>query len=91
MNKLELGKRISDFILGRKIEGRVAAVLPDIENQSRFIIDTGEEFLEVQNPITVSYTTVVPIPPLQEAELSRNQQVSRRFAKVKPWIDGQTI
>lgn len=91
MNRLELGRKIADLILGKKIEGKIAAVLPNRSNHSRYVVDTGEELLEVQIPKARYFTTIMPMPPAFESELSRDQNISRRLNNVKHWVNGQTV
>lgn len=93
MNKSELGSRIADVFFGKKIEGTVAAVLPSSTiNTSRYVVDTGNELLDVHVPLIenhglfISHSSYTYHPPL-----NRNDRLSARATSVKDWIDGQQI
>lgn len=92
MNKTELGSRLVDFVLGKKVEGRVAAILPPVSpNHHRIVVDTGVEVLEVEYPRIRTYTTVTPIPMLPEPAPVRNEYFSSRGVICRPWVDGQIL
>ncbi len=93
MNLAEMGSLFTDLFYGKKVEGKIAAVLPsDNPSFSRYVVDTETELVDVQ------VTDIENHGPIIRAEgytyhppLSRGQKISRRSFNIKPWIDGQTI
>ena len=93
MNRSELGNRISDFVLGKKVEGTVVAVLPSSRaDSSRYVIDTGDELVDVHVPLiknhglVISHASYTYNPPL-----NRSDYLNARATSVKAWIDGQQV
>lgn len=92
MNKAELANKAMDIVLGKKVEGRIAAVLPPLcQTHDRFIVDTGTEFLEVEALKSKTYVSIMPMPPLREPAPVRDEHFSRRGVVYRPWVDGQII
>ncbi|MBP9716453.1 MAG: hypothetical protein KBD51_00765 [Candidatus Levybacteria bacterium] len=91
MQKGELGRRMSDFILGKKVEGTVAAVLrnPDPSSQ-RYIVDTGKNLMDTRVRSYFMMAPLIPVyfprPPLQRGDVFDARTLSSR-----PWVDGQKI
>ncbi len=91
MNKQEAIKRAADFLLGKKVEGTVVAVLrsPDPSAQ-RYIIDTGINLIDTRVRSYSMMASLVPVyyprPPLQRGDVFDARTISS-----SPWVDGQKI
>ncbi len=91
MQKSELGRKLMDFALGKKIEGTVAAVLrnPDPGSQ-RYIVDTGENLVDAR---VRSYHMMAPLVPIyfSRPTLQPGDIFDSRTLSARPWINGQII
>ncbi len=91
MNRHESVRRATDFLLGKKIEGTVAAVLRRPEDLSqRYVVNTGKELLAIK---VYPYHTLTPLIPVYfpRPTLKRGDIFNERIRNVAPWVEGQNI
>ncbi len=98
MNGKEFAGRITDAVFGKRVEGTIAAVLPDVISPdkirfSRYVVeDHKNNLVDILIPKgTIINTGMHPAMSVQNSDLSIGQEISLRTAKVKPWINGQIV
>ncbi len=92
MKPIEFGSRIADFAFGKKVEGKVAAVIPSrIPTSDRYVVDTGQEHLDVHVIRIENHDPVFLRSHTFHPPLDRGQEISRRAFHIRPWVDGQAI
>ncbi len=91
MNRHEAMRRATDFLLGKKVEGTVAAVLRRPEDLSqRYVVNTGNELLVTK---VHPYHTLTPLIPIYfpRPTLQRGDTFNERTRHVAPWVEGQKV
>lgn len=83
--------RAADFILGKKVEGTISAVLPSqIGFARRYAVSTKDGILDAH--VSSVSQPLFPFPfhfPRQPHR--RGERIEERAIRVRPWIDGQII
>ncbi|MBI2034210.1 MAG: hypothetical protein HYT11_00585 [Candidatus Levybacteria bacterium] len=89
----EIVNRVADFILGKKVEGTVSAVLPNTRpTHLRYVVETGAVLLDVQVPVIENHGIFIQAASYTfHPQLSRRDSINLRLRNVRPWVDGQTI
>lgn len=95
MNGKETIGRFADLILGVKVEGTVAAILPSaIEYSSRYVVITPQqEALDVHVSTIESHGiyTLGGVSGTARPLLKLGDPINNRVNRVEPWMDGRLI
>ena len=88
MNRHELGKKLTEVFMGKKVDGTIAAVLhPRRGFSSRIAVSTEEGLVDLD--LTNFDQNGFRFWQKPEA-LRKGQVFSRRIRQIKPWVDGQS-
>lgn len=94
MNFRELGIRITDLTLGRKINGTVAAVMldevsPDEVKFTRYIVETEQGLFDIKFVKNSGGNFgLTPAFHKETPQFSLGENISTRALNIKPWING---
>lgn len=89
-----MANRFVDSVLGKKVEGKVSAILPPSDQNSlRYIVETKKGFFDVNVPLRElqgglwHQTMTIVFNPI----FKRGEEVRKRLRNVHPWTNGQRV